>query len=116
LFYERAIDELLEEFSIAIQKAKKKRKIKEIDPVQFTHLYELDGTKITSLLNINPETRILIASDKSHFLGVEFEDVRLTELKESVPLKQIADSKTAKFSNTEILPQEPPLTFTKKGK
>jgi len=75
----------------------------------------LDGSKVTSLLNIPPDVRILIASDKPHFMGVEFEDVKLTELKEKVPLHDIVSKKTVKYSNTEIKPDQPPLSFTKNG-
>ena len=100
-FYNRAVDEILEETTLCFKKkfAQHKMKAKE-----FKSLYLLDGTRVTSLLDIPQEAKVLICSDQNRYLGIEFEDVKLTQLNKQASLADLVAEKSNKFSNAFLKP------------
>ena len=40
------------------------------------NLFLLDGTRVNNLLDIPADAKVLIASDKEKYVGIEFEDVK----------------------------------------
>jgi hypothetical protein len=84
-FYHRAVEEILEETSICFAKIYKKHGF---NPKKdgYNRLFLLDGTRVRNLLDIPKEATVLIASDRSEYMGVEFENVAVTELEKKMPL------------------------------
>ena len=65
----------------------------------------MDGTPVKNLLDIPKDAKVLIATDQNDYVGVEFEDVQLTELNKKLSLVDLTKEKSSKFSNTEIRPK-----------
>jgi hypothetical protein len=72
---------------------------------RYKKLFLLDGTPVNNLLDITNDVKVLIATDKNDFVGVQFEDVQLTELNKQISLKDMMKMKSDKFSNTTLLPK-----------
>ena len=72
IFYDRAVEELLEEFTITFKKIKLKLGM---SPKTYKCFYLIDGKKIENLLDIPTDAKVVIASDKSYYQGVEFENL-----------------------------------------
>ena len=49
-------------------------------PKVFKSLHLLDGSRVRNLLDIPQDAKVLITTDQDRYYGVEFEDVKLTEL------------------------------------
>ena len=76
-FYDRAVLELLEEINHTFAKRYKEHKMR---PKIFKSLHLLDGTRVRNLLDIPQDAKVLLTTDQDTCYGVEFEDVKLTEL------------------------------------
>lgn len=98
-FYDRAVKEILEGFSISVFKGKK----------EFNHLFLLDGKKVNNILDIpspgpgedlSNSASVLIASQSPIFQGVHFVDVATLddELSEN-QVKKLMKIKSSKFLN-----------------
>jgi hypothetical protein len=74
VFYNRAVQEILEEFTTAFTKIYKKRGLKPKED-RYKKLFLLDGTPVNNLLDITNDVKVLIATDRNDFVGVQFEDV-----------------------------------------
>jgi len=73
-------------------------------PKVFKSLHLLDGSRVRNLLDIPQDAKVLITTDQDRYYGVEFEDVKLTELNQQASLHELVAEKSNKFSNTEIKP------------
>lgn len=95
-FYNRAVEELVEEANQCFEASYRSHKMQ---PKTFKNLFLLDGTRVRNLLDIPQDAKVLIASDIDKYIGIEFEDVRLTCLNKQMSLSDMVVEKSTKFSN-----------------
>ena len=89
--YNRAVEELVEDANQCFEASYSKLKMK---PKHFCYLFLLDGTRVKNLLDIPSDAKILIASDKDKFIGVDFEDCKLTSFNKHTSLGDMVAEKS----------------------
>ena len=106
--YERAVREVLDQcgsrlFIDTELTAEKKSELKGAAPKRFNTLYNVYGEAITSLIQIDEDTSILVAGDKHLFNGLKTNDLLKTEEAAQNMLNRIVDQSPINFDQRSTL-------------